>query len=743
MDGTTSTENVRLKIAPGQLSYIYYTSGTTGQPKGIVDCHRNVLHNIMRYTNTLKISPNDRLTLLQSCGFSGAVSSLFCALLNGATSFPFSLHKDGSYRLASWLNQERITIYHSVPSIFRLIAKGKYPYPAMRIIRLEGDQASPRDLVLYKKFFPDSCILVNGLGATEYGLVRQYIVDKKTSIPNSTVPIGYAVEDMEVLILGDSGQRLGENCVGEIAVRSRYLAPGYWCRPELTEEVFSGDTEDQSKRIFRTGDMGRLRADGCLEYLGRKNFQQRLKGRWIEIPQIEKALYDLGIFNDILVTTREDPGYDIRLVAYLVPRNNTIPQTDEIRKYLSGHLPDYMIPAVFMTVESIPLNSFGKVDRRALPAPSQIRPELSEVYVAAQDHLQNQLKQIWEKVLKIRPIGIRDNFFDLGGDSILAAYLFSLLEEQIVGQRLPISTILSAPTIEQLADILGTGGWASSWASLIPIQTVGTRSPFFCVHPHEGNVVGFYDLSKNLGQDQPLYGLQAQGLDGKSVGQCSFENMAAHYLKEIRTVQPRGPYFLGGLCMGGVLALEMAQQLHTLGEKVGLLVLMDAPHPDYPEFLPHTTSLDRIIHRIKDRALMEVTIFTGIETRAKLPYLVDKLRRFLTITQMKSKILLNRYLVGLGLRIDYYPMHTPETLSEAHRKAYKNYRPRPYRGLTVLFRAKKQPRGIIPNPSLDWSGLISNLEIREIPGHPRGLISGPRVQIVAQQLKSLIEQVRK
>ena len=453
LDSNVSTENIGLTIDPDRLAYIFYTSGTTGQPKGIADCHRNVLHNIMRYTNNLCISASDRLTLIQSCSFSGSVSSLFCALLNGATSFPFSLQQEGSDRLVSWVNQEGITVYHSVPSIFRLIAIGKYQYPALRVIRLEGDQASPRDLHLYKKFFPDTCILVNGLGATEYGIVRQYFFNKKTPVPDSVVPIGYSIEDMEILLFDESGQQVGVNCVGEIVVRSRYLAPGYWHKPELTENVFWDDTEDVSKRNFRTGDMGRLQADGCLEYLGRKDFQTKIRGQWVEIPEIEKVLYAFGAFKDVVVITLEDLGFEPRLVAYLVPSVKPAPKIDSLRQYLSQCLPAHMIPNAFVMLDAIPLNSFGKVDRSTLQTPDKVRPDLTESYIDPQNILQFQLAQIWEEVLQVRPVGINDNFFDLGGHSLLGTMVISRIRN-VFGIDLPLRCLFDEPTIVGLSDMI-------------------------------------------------------------------------------------------------------------------------------------------------------------------------------------------------------------------------------------------------------------------------------------------------
>lgn len=451
MEEDNSTENLGLRLDPDRLAYVFYTSGSTGQPKGLADTHRNVLHNIMRYTNSLHICADDRLTLLQSASFSGSVSSLFCALLNGATSFPFSLQHDGPDRLASWVSQEGMTIYHSVPSIFRLLATGRHRYPALRVIRLEGDQASPKDIELYKTYFPDTCLLVNGLGATECGIVRQYFVNKDTPVPESVVPIGFAVEDMEILLLDESGQPVGPDSVGEIAVRSRYVAPGYWRRPDLTQAAFLADSQGGSERTYRTGDLGRMRADGCLEFLGRKNFQLRIRGQWVEIAAIEKALRRLAALKDVVVLTLEDASSDEpRLVAYLVPGESLPPTIDELRRQLAQHLPVHMIPSAFVWLDALPLNPYGKVDRRALPAPGRARPALGAAFVPPRTPMEWRLAGILGDVLGLEQVGIHDNFFDLGGDSLLALQVVSRISSTL-HVELPVRTLFDAPTLGDLA----------------------------------------------------------------------------------------------------------------------------------------------------------------------------------------------------------------------------------------------------------------------------------------------------
>jgi len=268
------------------LAYVFFTSGTTGRPKGVFDTHRNVLHNVMRYTNSLQIGCDDRLTLFQSPSFSGSVSSLFAALLNGACVFAVDLPNEPLSKLADWIRREKITIYHSVPAVFRSVfADGLFP--GVRVVRLEGDQASLRDVALFHDRFAPGCILVNGLGITETGLVCQYFIDRSSTLDGSVIPVGYAVEDTEIELLD------AKEGVGEIAVRSCYLAAGYWKRPELTSRSFRNDSDRSGQRIYRTGDLGRFRANGCLEYLGRVDSRIKIRGHWVELADVAGALLHL------------------------------------------------------------------------------------------------------------------------------------------------------------------------------------------------------------------------------------------------------------------------------------------------------------------------------------------------------------------------------------------------------------------------------------------------------------------
>jgi amino acid adenylation domain-containing protein len=306
-------------IAPDAYAYVFYTSGSTGTPKGVVDSHRNVLHNVMRYTNALRIGADDRLTLLQAPHFSGAVSSLFGALLNGAAVFPFDLKRQSIGEIARTVVEHEITIWHSVPALFELLVETGLRFPSLRLIRLEGDQATRRHLELFQRAFGPGCTLVNGLGATETGITLQFFVGHDTAVEGNALPLGYATEDMATLILGDAGETLGPGEVGEIAIRSRYLALGYWRDPARTAAAFAPLPGTSGERLYRTGDLGWLRPDGCLEYLGRRDFRPRLRGCWVDVDAIEAALLALDDVHSAVVKVCQFPEGSEQLVGYVVP----------------------------------------------------------------------------------------------------------------------------------------------------------------------------------------------------------------------------------------------------------------------------------------------------------------------------------------------------------------------------------------------------------------------------------------
>ena len=450
-------EDPCLPIFPDAIAYVLYTSGSTGQPKGVTENHRNLLHEVMRLTNELHICNEDRITLLNSISFSGSARSIYGSLLNGAALFPYDFKAAGDANLANWLIQAGITIYRSGPTIFRqlvsTLASNHERFPKVRLITTAGEAVHSNDVELYRKHFSQHCIFVNGLRSTETGSVRHYFIDMQAQVSDTTVPVGYAIEDMDLLLLDHDGNEVGFDRAGEIAVKSRYLSPGYWRRPDLTQSVFLVAPDNADSRIYLTGDLGLMYPDGCLIHLGRKDMQVKVRGQRVEILEVEETLLALGLARQVAVEARaQDSGHQ-RLVAYIVPATQPVPTVSTLRRALAEKLPGYMVPASFVMLDSLPLTPTGKVDRRMLPDPGPGRPELDNPCLAPRTPVETKLAGIWTDVLGIDMVGIHDDFLDLGGHSLLATKLLSRVIETFQVE-MPLRLLLEAPTIAEMAVVI-------------------------------------------------------------------------------------------------------------------------------------------------------------------------------------------------------------------------------------------------------------------------------------------------
>ncbi|MFC1714055.1 AMP-binding protein [Candidatus Poribacteria bacterium] len=354
--------------------------------------------------------------------------------------------------MADWLIHEEITIYYSVPTTFRHFIDtltGAEEFPRLRIVSLGGEPVYRRDLELYKEHFSPDCLFLNGMGTTETGSFRRYFADKNTRIGDSNVPIGYPVAGREVLLLDENGEKLGFNQTGEIAVKGRYLSLGYWKKPDLTQARFLPDPEGGDERIYLTGDLGIMQPDGCLTHLGRKDFQVKIGGHRVEIAEIEMALLSLDVIRDAVVAQEISHG-DQRLVAYLVPVIGLAPTVSELRRSLAEMLPDYMIPSAFMMLDALPLTPTGKVDRLSLPLPGKARPDLENPFAAPRTPIAETLAGIWSQVLELDQVGIHDDFFELGGNSLLATQIISRVLNTFQVKIL-LRSLLQSPTVTDMA----------------------------------------------------------------------------------------------------------------------------------------------------------------------------------------------------------------------------------------------------------------------------------------------------
>jgi amino acid adenylation domain-containing protein len=721
-----SHESPGLGLSTDRGAYIFYTSGSTGEPKGVVDSHRNLLHNVMRYTNSLAITPQDRLSLVQASSFSGSVSNIFCALLNGAAVFPFDLRRERAAELSAWVQRERLTIFHSVPAVFERLVAARRELPSLRIIRLEGDQATSRHVKLFQESFGAGCRLVNGLGATETGITRQFFIDPQTPRADGAVPIGYPVQDMEILLLDEEAKPVAAGEVGEIVVRSRYLAVGYWKRPDLTSAAFTPDPEDGELRSFRTGDMGVMSPDGCLTYRGRKHFDVKVRGQRVDVEALESVLRGLDGVEDARVALREDPSGTQQLVAYLIATDLGPPTVGVLRRALSPRFPSHAIPARYVTLDAWPMDPNGKVDRRALPPPADLRPDLEPGFVPPRTAREEAVAACFAQVLGLPEVGVHDDFFDLGGDSLKALELALLLEERLALEIAP-EMFFQGFTVGQVAQ---HAELERESPNLVSLGSEGAHPPLFLFHNEVGHVLEYRKLAAGLSGDRPVFALQYNGAPERYALSPRLPDLVAHYVPEIRRAQPRGPYFLAGQCFGGLVAFEAAQQLRALGEEVALLALIDTAYPGgHLARLAHHVSLGQPWQRLST---------TGL--RAALSHLARRVRsdgRFALAALWR----LGRTTIGRRLGGGARPL--PRLLKrpdDIHRLAKARYRAQAYDGAIVVICVGS------PRNQIGWKqvarGGFEVVALSPIPGVDTQafLTDPPYVADLTRTLRTLLER---
>jgi amino acid adenylation domain-containing protein len=456
VDASVVNGNLDLSISPETRALILYTAGSTGQPKGVLHNHRNILVETRNYTNDLRICPDDRVAMWHSCSLATSVRNIYAALLNGAALFPYDLAGEGFGSLAEWLRANRITILHTLPTTFRHFLGTVAPdatFPAVRILLLGGEAINREDVQCFQSHFSPHCVLVHAMGPTETFIIRRLFITQDWRGSESKIPVGYPVPDKEILLLDETGREISPGQVGEIAVRSKYLTLGYWRRPDLTEAAFIPDPRGGQERLYLTGDLGTMRPDGCLFHMGRKDFQVKIRGYRVEPAEIEAALLGLDSIKAAAVHVKTDDAGQQRLIACLVPVADAPPTVSELRCKLAQTLPDYMIPSAFVFLETLPLLPNGKIDRLALPTAGRRRPTLNVPYVAPHTPIESDLARIWAEVLDVDEVGIDDNFLELGCHSLLATRILNRVNKTF-RVELSIRALLETPTVAQMAKVI-------------------------------------------------------------------------------------------------------------------------------------------------------------------------------------------------------------------------------------------------------------------------------------------------
>ena len=555
------------------LAYILYTSGSTGQPKGVEISHRALVNFLCSMRHEPGCSAQDVMVSVTTLSFDIAGLELYVPLLVGARVEIVSrtVAMDG-WKLRTLCEAVHPTIMQATPATWRMLIEAGW-LGSDKLTVLCGGEALQLDLAA--ALLDRSAALWNMYGPTETTI---WSTIERIERADQEITIGRPIANTEIYILDPCLQPVPIGVSGELYIGGHGLARGYRQRPELTNERFIPNpfSSVSGAKLYRTGDLARYRPDGRIVHLGRLDHQVKIRGFRIELGEIEAVLSRHPAVRQAVVTAREDQQGIKQLAAYVVCPEGQAPSPTDLRAFVRTALPDYMMPSFFVFLDALPLTANNKVDVRALPTPVPARSD-GLAHVGPRDQMEVQLIALWQQVLEVPKIGIHDNFFDLGGHSLKAAQLFFLLE-QVFGRHLPLATLFQAPTIAALASVLSREEWVPPWQSLVAIQPTGTATPIFMVPGVGGNVLIFSQLAKLLGPDQPFYGLQARGLDGREAPFTSVPEMASHCVREIYQHHPRGPYILAGACTGGLIAYEIAQQLTAEGEAVTIL-MMDTWHP--------------------------------------------------------------------------------------------------------------------------------------------------------------------
>jgi aspartate racemase len=717
-----SSDPVRSQCTPWNLAYVIYTSGSTGKPKGVQITHGNLVHSTYARSLYYGTDPGGRFLLLSSFAFDSSLVGIFGSLCNGDTLVltpgPLQSCLSG---LAQLVAQHRVSRLLCVPSLYSLILEQAKPGQLASLkVAIVAGESCPVDLLERHYEMLPQATLFNEYGPTEASVWSTvYKCEPERNI--ELVPIGRPIPNVKVYVLDPHLNPLPIGASGELHIGGPGVVRGYLHRPAETAKRFIPDpfSDIAGARLYKTGDLVRYLPDGNLELLGRLDHQVKIRGFRVELEEIEAVISQYEGVALAVVALREEGTGDPTLVGYVVPIDTLGFDEEGLRNFLSQKLPAAMIPSVFIVLESLPLMPNGKINRHALPASSRTASAVR--VVEPHSAVESDLVEIWEALLDRRGINVTDNFFDLGGHSLLVAKLLLRIEQRFE-RRLSLAHVVQAPTIRQLAALLNGHGEALHHPAVVPIQPRGSKPPLFWVR---GGPL-FLPLANRLGADQPLLGLHLPSSDVSQLPiPYRLEDLAAALVSRMREVQPEGPYYLAGLCVNGVIAYEMARQLTLSGQQVALLALFDAQNPAYYE----DYSLES--HGLLLRRRIEFQL--SKLRRGGLAGIPDFLRERVIGAHRRLSVRFWRAWYAMGLRVNVQRL---EDLENIIHPASFVYRPKTYPGRAVFFQSSDWPAGPYWDFYASWNGVLAGgMQVHRIhDGHER-MFYERNVDVVAGKLQ--------
>jgi amino acid adenylation domain-containing protein len=739
------------------IAYMMYTSGSTGEPKGVCVTHRNVL-GLVKGADYAHLGPAEVFMQFAPASFDASTFEVWGCLLNGGRLVVFPPGMPSLRELGEFVNRAQITTLFLTTGLFhQYVDTNVTGAGAVRQLLTGGDTLSPAHVNKAAEQM-EGCLIVNCYGPTE-ATVMVCCYQVAPDRPASSVPIGRPISNARVYVVSGS-QPAGVGERGELYIGGAGLARGYHNRPDLTAERFLPDPfgARPGGRLYRTGDAARHLNQGLVQFLGRVDNQVKISGFRIEPGEVEAALSQHPSVGDVTVLAREDTPGDKRLVAYVVARaaeaapdgaaragdeEFTPPTAEELRAHLKDRVPEYALPSAFVMLDAMPLTANGKIDRGALPAPQLSLSRSGREYVAPRNGLQQQLVDIWEELFKVHPIGLTDNFFELGGHSLMMIMLVARVEERL-GKRVTMADLFADPTVEHLSKLIGHGKENPFQSLVIPMQPEGGAPAFFAPHASGGHVWCYKDLVRHVGDGQPFYGIQAREPEGGLVVHTDIVAMASDYVEAIRSRQPQGPYFLGGWSMGGVIAFEMARQLQQQGERIGMLALMDSQAPDGRGAQYVWTMLLSIF--AFDLGLTHETLSKPMEELSGLPPMTQ-LRQVWIEAKHNGLIPKDMTLVEFRKVFDIYKINA---------NTMNSYTPGTYEGRITLFRAEEDDQRIIfskdpellalmekdallNDPFKGWGKLAAGgIDLHVVPGGHFSMMREPHAEVLAGRLRACV-----
>ena len=711
-------QNLARVSEPENLAYVMYTSGSTGQPKGVSVTHRNVVR-LVKHTNYAKFDAAEVFLQFAPVTFDAATFEIWGPLLNGAKLVVTAPGIESLENLGQTIQQYGVTTLWLTAGLFHQMVDNELDHlQGVRELIAGGDVLSPAHVRKLTKTLRN-CRVINGYGPTENTTFT--CCQTLTSFEGRTVPIGRPISNTQVYVLSDEMEPVPTGVPGELFIGGDGLARGYLHDPPGTAERFLPNpfATEPGERLYRTGDLVKYRRDGSLEFLGRFDQQVKVRGYRVELGEIEFALAQHPDVRECVVTTEASARGEKRLIGFVVPNTGTTPRAEQLKSFLSEKLPEYLVPSFIGILDSLPLSANGKVDRQALPKIDEF--ELRDVFVAPRTPEEVGIANIWKSLLGLEQVGIRDNFFVLGGHSMLAVRLISEIRKAY-DKKIPLSFLYQGGTVEALAALV-SGDNSYTHLTLSQIKPGTSWPPFFCVSGPEVNALGYATLAHHLGPEQPVYSLQGEfrrELEGEYTPQ-EIESWAADYLKAVRELQPEGPYMFGGMCTGALIAFDMAAQLEAEGQETGLLVIFD------------TWDI------LTMNALWVVDYYAR-----RLRYLRRQNRKQ-QIKAVTKKI--RGVLRKMGTTVSRNSQSAESSVSDNPWKTgYKppvDFVPKRFSGNVTVYRIQRQPYYRSGDESLGWAKRVEGrVEVEYVPGDHPTILRDPNVQVMAQNLRERIQAVK-